>query len=82
MNLTLRSTGSGPGLTLNSAAGLPARVRIPVLPRATSRPLYELLGRVRSGFLVVSPFRIAFEKSSTGSEVEARMYSEYGVVAE
>jgi hypothetical protein len=48
-----------PGKTLNSAAGLPARVQIPVPPSATSRLLYELLGRVRLGFLVVSPFRIA-----------------------
>jgi hypothetical protein len=48
-----------PGKTLISAAGLPARVQIPVPPSATSRLLYELLGRVRLGFLVVSPFRIA-----------------------
>jgi hypothetical protein len=44
---------------LNSTAGLPARVQIPVPPSAASRLLYELLGRVRLGFLVVSPFRIA-----------------------
>jgi hypothetical protein len=50
---------SRPGKTLNSAAGLPARVQIPVPPSATSRLLYELLGRVRLRFLVVSPFRIA-----------------------
>jgi hypothetical protein len=43
------------------AAGLPARVQIPVPQSATSRLLYELLGRVRLGFLVVSPFRIARE---------------------
>jgi hypothetical protein len=48
-----------PGNALNSAAGLPAQVQIPVPPSATSRLLYELLGRVRLGFLVVSPFRIA-----------------------
>jgi hypothetical protein len=48
-----------PGKTLNSAAGLPARVQIPVPPSATSRLLYELLVRVRLGFLMVSPFRIA-----------------------
>jgi hypothetical protein len=60
----------GPGKTLNSAAGLPARVQIPVPPSATSRFLYELLDRVL-GFLVVSPFRIAC-KSSTGSEAEAQ----------
>jgi hypothetical protein len=47
------------GKTLNSAAGLAARVRIRILPCATSRLLYKLLGRVRLGFLVVSPFRIA-----------------------
>jgi hypothetical protein len=55
--LVLRT--SRPVKTLNSAAGLPARVHIPVPPSATSRLLYELLGRVRLGFLVVSPFRIA-----------------------
>jgi hypothetical protein len=49
----------GPQKTLNSASCLPARVQIPVPPSATSRLLYELLGRVRLGFLVVSPFRIA-----------------------
>jgi hypothetical protein len=48
------------GKTLNSAAGLPARVQIPVPPSATSRLLYELLARVRLGFLVVSPSRIAY----------------------
>jgi hypothetical protein len=42
-----------------SAEGLPARVRIPVPPSAASRLLYELLDRVRLGFLVVSQFRIA-----------------------
>jgi hypothetical protein len=52
-------TRSTLGITLNSAAGLPARVRVPVLPSATSRLIYELLGKVRLGFLVVSPFRIA-----------------------
>jgi hypothetical protein len=52
-------TNCRPGKTLNSAAGLPARVQIPVPPSATSRLLYELLGRVSLGFLVVSPFRIA-----------------------
>jgi hypothetical protein len=36
-----------PGKPLNSAAGLPDRVQIPVLPSATSRLLYELLGGVR-----------------------------------
>jgi hypothetical protein len=41
------------------AASLPAQVQIPVSPSATSRLLYELLGRVRLGFLAVSPFRIA-----------------------
>jgi hypothetical protein len=49
-----------PGETLNSATGLPARVQIPVPPSVTSRLFYELLGRVRLGFLVVSPIRIAF----------------------
>jgi hypothetical protein len=44
---------------LNRAAGMPARVQIPVPPSATSRLSYELLGRVRLGFLVVCPFRIA-----------------------
>jgi hypothetical protein len=44
---------------VNSAGGLPARVQIPVPPSATSRLLYELLGRVRLGFLVVFFFRIA-----------------------
>jgi hypothetical protein len=55
----LSSRISRPGKTLNSAAGLPARVQIPVPPSATSRPLFELLGRVRLVCLVVSPFRIA-----------------------
>jgi hypothetical protein len=36
-----------------------ARVRILVLPSATSRLLSELLARVRLGFLVVLPLRIA-----------------------
>jgi hypothetical protein len=54
-----RAIASRPGKTLNSAAGLPARVQNPVLPSATFRLLYELLSRVRSGFLVISPFRIA-----------------------
>jgi hypothetical protein len=49
----------GAFLLTTSAAGLPARVQIPVSPSATSRLLYELLGRVRMGFLVVSPFRLA-----------------------
>jgi hypothetical protein len=49
----------GPAKTLNSAAGLPERVQIPVPPSTTSRLLYELLGWVRLGFLVVSPFQIA-----------------------
>jgi hypothetical protein len=57
--LLVPSADDGPGKTLNSAAGLPARVQIPVPPSATSRLLYELLGRVLLGFLVVSPFRIA-----------------------
>jgi hypothetical protein len=48
-----------PGKTLNSAAGLPARVQIPVPPSATSRLIYELLCGVHLGFLVVFPFRIA-----------------------
>jgi hypothetical protein len=39
--------------------GLQARVQIPVQPSATSRLLYELLGRVRLRLLVVSPLRIA-----------------------
>jgi hypothetical protein len=34
-----------PGKTLNSAAGLPARVQTPVPPSATSRLLYEQLGK-------------------------------------
>jgi hypothetical protein len=41
--------------------GLPAWVRIPVLPSATSRRFHELLGGVHLGFLVGSPFRIACE---------------------
>jgi hypothetical protein len=53
----------GPEMT-NPAAGLPARVRIPVLPSATSHVLYELLARIRLGFLVVSSFRIACKSSS------------------
>jgi hypothetical protein len=44
--------------TLNSAAGLPARVQIPVSPSAASRLLYGLLGRVRLGFLLVFPFEL------------------------
>jgi hypothetical protein len=58
--LCLTSTSSSrPGKMLNSAVGLPARVQIPVPPSANSRLLYELLVRVRLGFLVVSPFRNA-----------------------
>jgi hypothetical protein len=67
----------GPGKTFNSAAGLPARVQIPVPTSATSRLLYELLGRVRLGCLVVSPFELHVN-SSAGTEAEAQ--SEYGVV--
>jgi hypothetical protein len=47
------------GWPLTQPCALCARVQIPVPPSATSRLLYELLGRVRLGFLVVSPFRIA-----------------------
>jgi hypothetical protein len=54
-------TASGPGVTRNRAAGLPAWDRILVLPSVTSHLLYELLGRVRLRFLMVSPFRIACE---------------------
>jgi hypothetical protein len=51
--------GHRPGKTFNSATGLPARVQITVQPSATSHLLNKLLGKVRLGFLVVSPFRIA-----------------------
>jgi hypothetical protein len=45
----------------------------------SSRLLYELLGRVRLGFLVLPPFELHVI-SSTGSEAEAQC--EYGVVTE
>jgi hypothetical protein len=47
------------GKTFNSAGGLPTWVQIPVLPSVTCHLLYELLSRVRLGFRVVSPLRIA-----------------------
>jgi hypothetical protein len=47
------------GEDLKLSRGPARRVQIPVSPIATSRLLYELLGRERLGFLVVSPFRIA-----------------------
>jgi hypothetical protein len=68
------------GKTLKSAAGPPARVQIPVPPSATSRLLYELLGRVRLGFLVVSPFRSACVFLHVEERTEA--LSEHGVVPE
>jgi hypothetical protein len=55
----LRPDDGGSWEDVKLSRGLPARVQIPVPPSATSRLLYELLGRVRLGFLVVSPFRIA-----------------------
>jgi hypothetical protein len=55
---------------------MPARVQIPVPPSATSRLLYKLLGRVRLGFLVISPFRIACEFLHWDQQ------SEYGVVTD
>jgi hypothetical protein len=48
---------SGDGIEHN-LVGLPARVRIPVLPGATSRLLHELLVGVSFGFLVGSRFRM------------------------
>jgi hypothetical protein len=51
-------------MTLHSAAGPPAWVRIPVLPSASSRLLYKLLGRLRLGLLVVSPFELHVISSS------------------
>jgi hypothetical protein len=71
------TTGQGLGMALNSAMRAMRRVQIPVPPSATSRLLYELLGRVRLGFLVVPPFELHVY-SSMWSEAEA--LSEYGVV--
>jgi hypothetical protein len=65
---------------LSSAAGLPARVQIPVRLSATSRLLYELLGRMRLGFLVVSTLSKLHVYYSMWSEAEA--LGEYGVVPE
>jgi hypothetical protein len=65
-----------PGKTCNSAAGLPARIQILVLPSAISRLLHKLLGRVRLGF---PPFELHVY-FSMWSEAEA--LSEYGAVPE
>jgi hypothetical protein len=55
-----------------SCAGLPARVEISVLPSATSRLFYELLGEMRFGFLVVSLLGIACKfLRRLGAETEA-----------
>jgi hypothetical protein len=56
-----------------------ARDRIPDCPQPPLVFSRELLGRLRTGFLVVSPERIACE-FFTGSEAEAQ--SKYGVVTE
>jgi hypothetical protein len=69
----------GPGRTLNSAAGLPARVQIPVFPEPPLVFSHELLGGLRTGFLVF-PLYEWHVYSSKWNEAEA--LSEYGVVTE
>jgi hypothetical protein len=49
-----------PDMSLISTSGLPAWVRILTLPSANFRLVRKLLGRVRSGLLVVLTFRIAY----------------------
>jgi NhaP-type Na+/H+ or K+/H+ antiporter len=62
--------------------GLPARVRISVLPSASSRFVYELLGGVRLGFLVGFPFRMARQFLRL-FEAEAEVHpAGYGVVTD
>jgi hypothetical protein len=52
--------------------GLPARVRILAVPGVTARLFYELLGGLRLGCLVVSPFRTACQfLRLLGAEAEA-----------
>jgi hypothetical protein len=49
----------GLGMALNSAMRVCARVQIPVCPETPLVCSHELLGGLRTGFLVVSPLRIA-----------------------
>jgi hypothetical protein len=60
----VRQALPGTGMTLNSASGLPVRVRILVLPSATSRLLCELLGGVRLWFLMFPPFELHVNSST------------------
>jgi hypothetical protein len=66
----------GHGMALNSAMRVCARVQIPVCPEPPLVFWHELLGGLRTGFLVVSPLRIAcvFLHMS-----EAEALSEYGM---
>jgi hypothetical protein len=59
--MTLESCGiyNGLGMALNSAMRVCARVQIPVCPEPPFVFSHELLGGLRTGFLVVSPLRIA-----------------------
>jgi hypothetical protein len=47
------------GMALNSAMRVGARVQIPVCPEPPLVFSHDLLGGLRTGFLVVSPLRIA-----------------------
>jgi hypothetical protein len=49
----------GLGMALNSSMRICARVQIPVCPEPPLVFSHELLGGLRTGFLVVSPLRIA-----------------------
>jgi hypothetical protein len=52
-------SSNGLGMALNSAMRVCARVQIPVCPEPPLVFSHELLGRLRTEFLVVSPLRIA-----------------------
>jgi hypothetical protein len=70
----------GLGVTLDSAIRLSARVRIPVFPEPPLVFSHELLGRLRTGLLVVSLLRIACAFLRLWPRSTAQ--SEYGVVTE
>jgi hypothetical protein len=70
---------SGLGMALISAMRVCAQVQIPVRKEPPLVFSHKLLGGLRTGFLVVSPFELHVY-SSMWSEAEA--LSEYGVVPE
>jgi hypothetical protein len=68
-----------PGKTLNSAAGLPARVQIPVPPSATSRLYTSCSVGCVWGLWWFPPFELHVYSSMW---IEAEAPSEHGVVPE